>query len=110
VLGTGATRAADLNLLAQLAMAAVLTGGMFLARAKRYRAHGWTQSAVLLLNLVAIGSVMLPSFRRQVAPSVASGWHDPYYAVATIHAGFGGAVELLARIIHVVEGKRCLWC
>jgi len=108
LLGTGTTRAADLNLLAQLAMAAVLTAGMLLARAKRFRAHGWTQSAVLLLNLVAIGSVMLPSFRRQVAPSVAAGWHDPYYAVATVHTGFGAAVELLGLYVVLVAGTHLM--
>jgi len=106
LLGTGATRAADLNLLAQLAMAAALTVGMFLARAGRFRAHAWTQSTVLLLNLVAIGSVMLPSFRRQVAPSVPSGLHDPYYVVATIHAGLGTVAELLGLYVILVAGTK----
>ena len=103
-LGTGATRAADLNLLAQVAMATVLAGGMILARAKRFRVHAWTQSTVLLLNLIAIGSVMLPSFRKQVASSIPSGLQDPYYAVATIHAGLGGVAEVLGLYVILVAG------
>lgn len=104
MLGTNAARSADLNFLAQLAMAASLTLGMFLARKRYFRAHGWTQSAVLLLNLVAIGSVMLPSFRRQVLPHLVSGWHDAYYAGAMIHAGLGGVVELLGLYVVLVAG------
>lgn len=106
LLGTGATPAADINLLAQIAMAVALTVGMFLARARRFRMHAWTQSAVLLLNLVAIGTVMLPSFRRQVAPSVPSNLRDPYYAVATIHAGLGSVIELLGLYVILVAGTK----
>jgi hypothetical protein len=77
---------------------------MFLARRRYFRIHGWTQSTVLLLNLVAIGSVMLPSFRRQVSPHVLSGWQDAYYAGAMIHAGLGGVVELLGLYVVLVAG------
>jgi plastocyanin/uncharacterized membrane protein YozB (DUF420 family) len=108
LLGTGATRPADLNLLSQLAMAAVLTMGMFLARQKRFRAHAWTQSSILMLNLVAIGSVMVPSFRRQVLPHVSSGWHDAYYAVAAIHAALGTCVEVLGVYVLLVAGTNLL--
>ena len=108
LLGTGATRSADVNLLVQLAMAIVLTIGMFLARKKRFRAHGWTQSSVLILNLVAIGSVMVPSFHRQVLPHVSSGWHDAYNAAAILHATAGTLVELLGLYVVVVAGTKLL--
>jgi len=101
-LGTGATRSADLNLLIQLAMAAALTVGMVLARKKRFRAHGWTQTSVLLLNLLAIGGVMAPSFRRQVFAHVSSGWRDAHYAVPTIHAVLGASAELLGLYVVLV--------
>ena len=39
-LGTGATFAADLNLIVQLAMGVALLAGAFLARRKRFSAHG----------------------------------------------------------------------
>ena len=108
LLGTGGTPSADINLLVQLAMAIVLTIGMFLARKKRFRAHGWTQSSVLILNLVAIGSVMVPSFHRQVLPHVSSAWHDAYYAAAIIHATAGTLVELLGLYVVVVAGTTLL--
>jgi len=107
-LGTGATRSADLNLLIQIAMATVLTVGMVLARRKNFRAHGWTQSSILMLNLVAIGFVMAPSFRRQVLPHVSSGWRDAYYAVAMIHAALGTCVELLGLYVLLVAGTSIL--
>jgi uncharacterized membrane protein len=40
-----------------------LLAGMVLARRRRHRAHAWCQSTVVLLNLVAIGLTMAPSFR-----------------------------------------------
>jgi|SRR5579864_1522783 len=108
LLEMGTSRSADFNLLLQFAMAAALTLGMFLARAQRFRAHGWTQSTVLLLNLGAIGSIMLPSFHRQVLPHVAAARHDAYYAVAVIHAGFGAVVELLGLYVVLVAATNVL--
>ena len=103
-LGTGATFAADLNLVMQLAMGAALVVGAFLARRKRYRAHGLCQSTVLLLNLVMIALVMSPAFRRQVQPQLPAGLRDRYYAVATAHAALGTAAELLGLYIVLVAG------
>jgi len=95
-------------LLIQIAMAVALTIGMFLARQKRFRAHGWTQSTVLILNLVAIASVMAPSFHRQVVLRPSGGWRDAYYAVPTVHAAFGTLVELLGVYVVLVAGTRVL--
>ena len=68
-LGTGATVSADLNLLVQVAMGFALLLGMLLARRKRFRAHKYCQSSVMLLNLALIFSIMAPSFHKQVEPS-----------------------------------------
>jgi len=107
-LGAGATFAADLNLLVQLAMGLALVAGAFLARRERYRAHGICQSAGLLLNLVMIALVMSPSFHRQVRPQLRAGLRDPYYAVATAHAALGTAAELLGLYIILVAGTNLL--
>lgn len=107
-LGTNATRAADLNLLLQLAMALALTVGMLLARRQRFRAHAWTQSTVLILNLVAIAGVMAPSFRRQVVLRPSGGWREAYYALPTIHAALGTLVESLGLYVVLVAGTRIL--
>ena|SRR5262249_12704226 len=103
-LGTGATFAADLNLMSQLMMGAVLIAGAVLARQKRYRAHGICQSTVLLLNLLAIGLVMWPSFRDQVKPMLPRVFHHWYYAVATIHGILGVTAEILGLYIVMVAG------
>jgi uncharacterized membrane protein YozB (DUF420 family) len=107
-LGTGATFAADVNLIVQLIMAAALIVGSFLAKQKRYRAHGICQTTVLLLNLLMIGLVMWPSFHQQVKPALPRGFHRWYYAVATTHAVLGMAAELLGLYIVMVAGTNVL--
>ena len=104
-LGTGATFNADVNLLVQVAMGAALVAGAFLARRKRYTAHGICQTTVLLLNLVMIALVMGPAF-RQVGPQLPAGLRDRYYAVATAHAALGTAAELLGLYIVLVAATR----
>jgi uncharacterized membrane protein YozB (DUF420 family) len=103
-LGTGATFAADLNLVMQALMGSALVVGTFLARRKRYTAHGICQTTVLLLNLVTIALVMGPSFHRQVVPALPEHLGDRYYAVATGHAALGIAAELLGLYIVLVAG------
>ena len=97
-LGTGATFSADLNLVVQVAMGAALAVGAFLARRKRYAAHGVCQTAVLLLNLVMIALVMWPSFRLQVMPRLIVHLGRRYYAAAAAHAALGMVAELPGSI------------
>jgi plastocyanin/uncharacterized membrane protein YozB (DUF420 family) len=98
-LGTGATFWADLTLVVEIAMGMVLLMGMGLARRQHFRAHMVCQSSVVLLNVVIIGLVMLPAFRRQVVPHLPAGLHEAYYAVTTPHAGLGAVAELLGLYI-----------
>lgn len=107
-LGTGATFAADLNLVAQLIMVAALIAGAFLARRKRYTAHGICQTTVLFLNLVAIALVMLPSFGQQVRPRLPKVFHHWYYASAAIHALLGISAEILGIYVALVAGTKFL--
>ena len=103
-LGTGATFGADLNLIVQIAMGVALIAGTFLARRKRYTAHGVCQTAVMLLNLVMIGLVMWPSFQQKVMPPLPAHLGERYYAVATVHAMLGIAAELFGLYIVLVAG------
>lgn len=104
---TGATFAADLNLLAQLAMGGALLFGMRLARQRRFRAHGHCQAAVMLLNLIPIALVMIPSFRSQVSPNLGETTAEAYYALPAIHAALGSAAELLGLyVVLVATGVR----
>jgi uncharacterized membrane protein YozB (DUF420 family) len=107
-LGTGATFGADLNLVVQLIMGLGLIAGTFLAKRKRYRAHGICQTTVLLLNLLMIGLVMGPAFQQQVKPSLPKVLHGWYYAAATIHALLGVSAELLGLYIVIVAGTSVL--
>src|SRR5438045_1216061 len=107
-LGTGAPFDADVNFVVQLVMGAALVTGFFLARQKRYRAHGICQTTVLLLNLWMIGLVMWPGFRRQVNPPLPRVLHKPYYAAPVIHASLGTTAELLGLYIVLVAGTDVL--
>lgn len=107
-LGTAAGFYADLNLVVQFAMGAALIAGAFLARARRYTAHGICQTAVLLLNLVPIALLMWPSFYRQVLPRLSTHFRHRYYAMGAAHAALGAAAELLGLYILLVAGTSLL--
>ena len=107
-LGTGAPLSADITLAIEVAMGLVLILGMVLARRKRYRAHAWCQSTVVVLNLIVIAQIMLPSFRGQVAPKIPARLARSFYAVATGHATMGFIAELLGVYIILVAGTRIL--
>ncbi len=103
-LGTGAPLAADVNLLVQVAMGFALVFGAYLARRRRYTAHGICQAIVLLLNLPMIALVMWPSFYRQVLPPLPKHIGDRYYAVATAHGALGILAELFGLYLVLVAG------
>ena len=107
-LGSGATFRTDLSLVAQLIMGAALIAGSYLAKQKRYKAHGICQTTVLLLNLLMIGLVMWPSFQEQVEPVLSKVHHKWYYEVAIIHAALGITAELLGLYIVIVAGTKVL--
>jgi uncharacterized membrane protein YozB (DUF420 family) len=107
-LGTSATFEADLNLVVQVTMEVALIAGSFLAKRKRYTAHGICQTTVLLLNLWMIGLVMWPSFQQQVRPALPKVLHKWYYAAAAIHALAGVTAELLGLYIVMVAGTSAL--
>ena len=107
-LGTQAGFGSDLNLLIQIAMGLSLIAGALLARARRYKAHGICQSAVLLLNLVTIASLMWPSLYTQVLPHVSRHLARPYYSLALVHGVLGAVTELLGLYILLVAGTNVL--
>jgi uncharacterized membrane protein YozB (DUF420 family) len=103
-LGTWASFGADVNLVIQIAMGVALIAGAFLARAKRYTAHGICQTLVLLLNLPMIALVMWPSFQVRVLPRLSSHFRKQSYAIATAHGALGAVAELLGVYIVLVAG------
>jgi len=107
-LGTGATFAADLNLVVQVIMGGALIGGAVLAKRKCYTSHGICQTTVLLMNSLMIGLVMWPTFQQQVRPALPKVLHKWYYAAATIHALLGITAEVLGLYIVIVAGTSIL--
>jgi uncharacterized membrane protein YozB (DUF420 family) len=103
-LGTAAPFYVDLVLLLELAMGLALLTGAFLARQRKFRAHAWCQSVVILLNAVAIALVMLPSFHRQVWSRIPLELGKSYSGLATAHAALGAVVECAALYILLAAG------
>jgi len=108
ILRSDAPLAADCVLLSEIAMGLALIAGSVLARRRRYRAHGWCQSAVVLLNLLVIALFMAPSFGRAVAPELFRHIGRSYYWLPTAHGVLGIGAELLALYILLVAGTNIL--
>jgi uncharacterized membrane protein YozB (DUF420 family) len=107
-LGTAAPRYADLILLLEIAMALGLLIGAGLARGRKFRAHAWCQSVIVLLNFVAIVLVMVPSFHAHVIPKIPLKLGKAYYALATAHAALGCVTEIAALYILLAAGTNVL--
>jgi uncharacterized membrane protein YozB (DUF420 family) len=107
-IGTWANFAADLNFVIQIVMGLALIFGAFLARSKRYVAHGVCQATVLVLNLVMITLVMWPTFHMQVLPGLPTHFGKRHYSIATAHGILGAAAELLGIYILLVAGTDIL--
>jgi uncharacterized membrane protein YozB (DUF420 family) len=99
---------ANLTLLLEIAMGVGLFIGALLARMRRFRAHAWCQSAIVLLNLAVIVLLMIPSFRVHVSPKIPRKLGKPYYAVATAHAAIGTITEIAGLYILLAAGTSVL--
>lgn len=93
------------NLVIQLVMGVALIVGMFLARQKRYTAHGICQSLVVLLNLIPIFYFMAPVFQRGVEPRLFQNLNQPFYLTAGLHAFVGTIAEIFALYILLTGWK-----
>jgi len=103
-LGTAAPFNADIVLVLELGMGVCLLAGAILARARKFRAHAWCQSMVVLLNAGVIALAMVPSARQRLIPEIPLKLGKSFYALATAHAAFGVAVECAALYILVAAG------
>jgi len=107
-LGTAAPFHADLVLLLELGMGGGLICGAILAWLRKFQAHAWCQSVVVVLNAGVIALAMLPSFRYQVAPRIPPKLGKTFYALATTHAALGAIVECAALYILLAAGTTLL--
>jgi uncharacterized membrane protein YozB (DUF420 family) len=108
IMRSAAPVSADVVLLVEAVMGMALLAGAVLARRRHYRAHAWCQSAVVLLNLVVIGSAMAPSFYIQLAPKIPQAMRKSYYAIATGHAVLGIIAELAGLYVILAAGTNIL--
>jgi uncharacterized membrane protein YozB (DUF420 family) len=99
---------ANLTLLLEIAMGVGLLIGTLLARQKRFRAHAWCQSTIVLLNFLVIVLAMLPSFRLQVTPKIPLKLGKSYYALATAHAALGTLTQVAGLYILLAAGTSVL--
>jgi hypothetical protein len=105
---TAAPDAANVVLVLEITMGLGLLIGGWLARKGRFREHAWCQSAIVLLNLVAIVPMMVPSFRIHVLPSIPHKLGRAYYGLATTHAAIGTVTELAGLYILLSAGTSVL--
>ena len=103
-----APASANLTLLLETAMGFALLIGAVFARRRRFRAHAWCQSAVVLLNATIIILLMVPSFQLHVVPKIPAKLGKPYYALATAHAALGSVAEVLGLYILLAAGTSIL--
>jgi len=82
--------------------------GALLARRKRFRAHAWCQSTIVLVNLVMVLLAMVPSFGVQVIPKIPLKLGKTYYALAATHAALGTLTEIAGLYILLAAGTRVL--
>jgi uncharacterized membrane protein YozB (DUF420 family) len=103
-LGTAAPRYADMVLTLEIVMGVGLLVGAQLARRRKFRAHAWCQSVIVLANLVVIAAIMVPSFHFHVGPKIPLKLGKAYYALATAHAALGTVTEIAALYVLVAAG------
>ena len=106
--GTAAPRYADLALLLEILMGVGLLVGAHLARSRRFRAHAWCQSVIVITNFIVIVVVMVPSFHVHVSPKIPLKLGKAYYALATAHAALGTIAEISALYILLSAGTDLL--
>ena len=107
-LGTVGPCHADLVVLLEIGMGVALLIGAVLARMRRFRLHGWCQSAMVLLNLVVIVLVMVPTFHVHVSPKIPLKLGKAYYALATAHGALGSVTEIAGLYILLAAGTNVL--
>ena len=103
-----APAAANVVLAIEIVMGLALIGGAVLARRRQFKAHAACQTAIVLLNLIVIGTFMVPSFHRAVMPGIPAHLGRSYYLLATAHGIFGIVAELFALYILLVAGTKLL--
>src|SRR5262245_55844693 len=100
-LGTGASLAADVALLAYifLIVPGMLIGFVFARRGKFAPHHKLTMTTVVLINWIIIFYLMAVSYSRTVAANIPQGLNQPFFLSPTIHLLFGLTAQIIGTIL-----------
>jgi len=102
-LGTGASLATDLTLMAYLLL--IIPGmlaGLYFARKGHHRpAHKWVMITITVVNTILILGLMVVAYQFDVVDNIGSQPDNFRYLMPTIHALFGFPAQVLAIIIVV---------
>ena len=107
-LSSAAPWGADVTLVLEIGMGIGLLIGALLARMRRFGAHAWCQSTVVLFNLALIAATMVPSFRRLLMPALPGKLGKAYYALAAGHAALGIVAQGAGLYILLAMGTKVL--
>jgi len=107
-LGTNGNFLADIGLFLVVGVTVLFTIGAVLARAGKYEAHKWVQTAGVALNLIFVLWLMVGPFIGEVLLS----WGQPpypasFYRVPSIHAAFG-LPSVLFGVFVVLRGHNLM--
>jgi uncharacterized membrane protein YozB (DUF420 family) len=103
-LGRGAPFGADLNLVIQVGVGILLLGGLGLARAGRYRAHGICQGTGFVLAVLMTALWMLPAFRAIHADALGRAVVNRVTLAVAAHVAVGTAALLVGAWVVLVAG------
>src|SRR5512147_2803435 len=100
-LGTGASLAADVALLAYifLIVPGMVVGFVFARRHKFSPHHKLTMTAITLVNWVIILYLMVVSYSRTVASNIPQGLNQPFFLSPTIHLVLGATAQIIATVL-----------
>jgi uncharacterized membrane protein YozB (DUF420 family) len=92
---------ADLTLLAYVVLIVpTMLIGFYFARRKLFDTHHKPiMTAIMLVNWVLIGFLMVASYAQGVLPNLPSRLSDPVYVLPTLHLIIGGAAQIVATYL-----------
>jgi uncharacterized membrane protein YozB (DUF420 family) len=99
-LGTGASRASDLSLLAYifLIVPSILLGFRF-ARRQIFFAHQIFMTIIVIVNWALIGYLMVASYSAGVAPKLPDGLSQPVYLLPSVHMVIGLVAQIIGTLL-----------
>jgi hypothetical protein len=105
-LGTGASNTADINLIVQIVIVALLAAGWVIGRdKKKIRRHGQFMVAAVLVNAAEIALVMVPSLILGLG-AITSNPLGPGSLISVTHSMIGTVAWLLGAYLSWVWGLK----